>query len=90
MVQSDAVCLKRSQAYELQGKDDLALDDLCTCLQVNEMCLEAHVSKSKLHLKLGDANNSIDACNRGLLRYASNQDLQEVLSQAVSVLYHAR
>ena len=87
MVQSDAVYLKRSQAYVLQGKDDLALDDLCTCLQVNEMCLEAHVSISKLHLKLGDVNMSIAACNSGLLKYASNQDLQEVLSQAVCVIH---
>ena len=90
MVQNDVVYLKRSQAYELQDKYDLALDDACTCLQVNEMCLAAHISKSKLHLKLGDANMSIDACNRGLLNDASNHDLQEVLSQAVSVHHFIR
>ena len=86
--QNDAVYLKRSQAYELLGRYDLALDDVSACLQVNNMCLEAHISKSKLHLKLRDVNNSITACNIGLELYASNQELQDVLCQAVSVSHN--
>ena len=77
---------KRCQAYLLLGSDDLALRDVCKCLQLNEVWLEAHVAKSKIHLKLGDVSECIAACNTGLAYYASNQDLQDTLDQAVSVI----
>jgi hypothetical protein len=80
------VYFKRCQAYLLLGSDDLALRDVCKCLQLNEVWLEAHVAKSKIHLKLGDVSECIAACNTGLAYYASNQDLQDTLDQAVSVI----
>ena len=80
------VYFKRCQAYLLLGSDDLALRDVCKCLQLNEVWLEAHVAKSKIYLKLGDVSACIAACNTGLAYYASNQDLQNTLDKAVSVL----
>ena len=78
------VYFKRCQAYLLLGSDDLALSDVCKCLQLNEVWLEAHVAKSKILLKLGVVSECIAACNTGLVYYASNQDLQDTLDQAVS------
>ena len=83
------VYFKRCQAYLQLGSDDLALRDVCKCLQLNEVWLEALVTKSKIQLKLGDVSECIVACNTGLAYYALNQDLQDTLDQAVSMLYNA-
>ncbi len=67
----------------LLGRNELALRDVSKCLQLNQVRLEAHVIKSKIHLQLGDVSACIMACNTGLAYYASNQDLQDTLSVGV-------